>query len=383
MELELNPKKFGPGGYGYQKGGGIAKIEADGPDSHELDDKIAYVRPSCIANVLGSKQGAKGLPSTATFLKEAKPLKVCFEISPVEFSTGSFGWMAHRKQAVTVAGSELTLHVVFNAPINKSKEKGDAEEDPVTAGIDPDAIKGYFRIIGEAQAKDKDDLTKIRGIGPWIEKRLNKIKIFTFKQISLMTPEIEEQVNDGIEYFKGRVRRDEWVLQAQKIVGGKWDELNPLAGNATGQITIDGEVYEHKLIEIAKHAMADGIIEYFETEALWFRAADGNKITGPEKKTLNYIMTSPSFKVDHDAKAYLKSKLASLDARGVIPSGAPAKEHGPVQRSRVGQAGDNRYWTCKACEETNKASRESCQNCKKPVSQVTQQDRSRSRSRGR
>merc|ERR1712232_750424 len=205
-----------------------------------------------------------------------------------------------------------------NAPINKSKEKGDTEEDPVIASIDPDAMNIYIKIIGVARAEDRDDLTKIRGIGPWIEKRLNRIKIFTFKQIAKMTPEIEDAVNVAIKYFKGRVRRDEWVLQAQKLVSGEWD--HPLVTKVTGKIKIDGEEYERKLVTIAEHAMADNIIEHFEAEALWFCASDGNKITASEKKTLEYIMNSKTFKVDDAAKAYLESKLASLDARGVIPS---------------------------------------------------------------
>mmetsp|Transcript_102056 Transcript_102056/g.304551 ORF Transcript_102056/g.304551 Transcript_102056/m.304551 type:complete len:361 (-) Transcript_102056:27-1109(-) len=317
MELELQPKVFGPGAmqkYGYQKSGGLAKVEADGPDSSELDDKIAYVRPSCIAHV------ADAVFSSAEFMKKAKPFKVEFDISPVEFSTGSFGWHAHRKHEVTVDGKRLSLMVNFNAPINKSKEKDEEEEDPVTASIDADAIKKHLPVIGEATAKDKDDLTKIRGIGPWIEKRLNKIKVFTFQQIAKMTSEIEDAVNVAIKYFLGRVRRDEWVLQAQKIVGGKWDELNPLASKASGLVKVDGQDYERKLIAIADHAMADGVIEHFEAEALWFCASDGSKVTSSERKTLEHIMTSDKYKVEDEAKAFLSAKLASLNARGVIPA---------------------------------------------------------------
>jgi predicted flap endonuclease-1-like 5' DNA nuclease len=226
--------------------------------------------------------------------------------------------MAHRKQNETVDGKKLTLQVNFNAPINGSKEKAEAEADDELPDIDPRAIEKHLPTIGEATAKDADDLTKIRGIGPWIEKRLNKIKIFTFKQIAKMTPQIEDDVNEAIKYFKGRVRRDEWVLQAQKIVGGTWDELNPLAVKVRGLVEIDGEKYERKLIEIAKNAMADGVIEQFEAEALWFCASDANKIDASERKTLLYIMKT--YNVDEDATSYLQGKLRSLDARGVIKS---------------------------------------------------------------
>merc|ERR1712093_350241 len=102
-------------------------------------------------------------------------------------------------------------------------------------------------------------------------------------------------------------------MQAQKIVGGKWDDLNPLSVKSSGLVAIDGEEYECKLIDIAKHAMADGVIEHFEAEALWFCASDGNKVTESEKKTLEYIMTSTAYNVDSDSKAFLESKLASLD----------------------------------------------------------------------
>jgi predicted flap endonuclease-1-like 5' DNA nuclease len=322
IELEVKPKVFGPGGYGWQKGGGIKKIEAEGDGGHGLKDKPAYVRPSCIAQVFGSKGDGKevDLP-TKKFMSKAEPWTASFEAEPVEFSTGSFGWHAHSKRAEVVDGKPLQLQVNLNAPINGSKDKGEEEpEDPALADIDANAIVDDLKIIGRAEAKDRDDLTKLRGIGPWIEKRLNKIGIYTFKQISLMTPEIEDRVNVAIKYFLGRVRRDEWVLQAQKMVGGKYHELKPLVATSSGTVKIDGNTYEQKLIEIAKHAMADGVIELFEAEALWFSASDGSKVTDIERQTLDYIMTADSFKVESEAEEYLKKKLNALSAGGVTPA---------------------------------------------------------------
>lgn len=52
--------------------------------------------------------------------------------------------------------------------------------------------------------------------------------------------------------------------------------MNPLVSKARRKIKIDGEEYERKLIEIAKHAMADDIIQHFEAEALWVCTSDGN-----------------------------------------------------------------------------------------------------------
>ena len=64
----------------------------------------------------------------------------------------------------------------------------------------------------------KDDLQVIKGIGPFIEEKLNALGIYMFVQIARMTSELEEEVNVAIEFFPGRVKRDEWVRQAKELV---------------------------------------------------------------------------------------------------------------------------------------------------------------------
>jgi len=79
------------------------------------------------------------------------------------------------------------------------------------------AEKIDFATIGVASASDKDNLQEMKGIGPFIEEKLNALGIFKFEQIAKMTPDIEEEVNIAIEFFPGRVKRDEWVNQAKKL----------------------------------------------------------------------------------------------------------------------------------------------------------------------
>jgi predicted flap endonuclease-1-like 5' DNA nuclease len=74
-----------------------------------------------------------------------------------------------------------------------------------------------FSILGVAKASDKDDLQVIKGIGPFIEEKLNALGIYTFLQVSKMTPKLETDVNKAIEFFPGRVKRDEWANQAKKL----------------------------------------------------------------------------------------------------------------------------------------------------------------------
>jgi len=63
----------------------------------------------------------------------------------------------------------------------------------------------------------KDDLQVIKGIGPFIEEKLNALGIYMFVQIARMTSELEEDVNVAIEFFPGRVKRDEWARQAKEL----------------------------------------------------------------------------------------------------------------------------------------------------------------------
>ena len=78
-----------------------------------------------------------------------------------------------------------------------------------------------FGTLGVASASEADDLQKIKGIGPFIAEKLNALGIYKFSQLANMTPEIEDEVNVAIEFFPGRVKRDEWAKQAGNLTGGE------------------------------------------------------------------------------------------------------------------------------------------------------------------
>jgi predicted flap endonuclease-1-like 5' DNA nuclease len=76
----------------------------------------------------------------------------------------------------------------------------------------------YYDRIGIARKEEADDLTIISGIGGWIKEKLNVLDIYTFRQIANFNEEDVHTVTDAIEYFPGRIERDEWILQAQELV---------------------------------------------------------------------------------------------------------------------------------------------------------------------
>ena len=83
-------------------------------------------------------------------------------------------------------------------------------------------VKGLKRgFAAAATVTASDDLQKIKGVGPFIEDKLNALGIYTFEQVGNMTAEIEEQVNIAIEFFPGRIKRDKWANQARKFAKQK------------------------------------------------------------------------------------------------------------------------------------------------------------------
>lgn len=73
--------------------------------------------------------------------------------------------------------------------------------------------------IEAARDSGADDLRRIKGIGPKIERLLHELGIFHFDQIAAWTADNKEWV-DGYLKFHGRIDRERWVEQARKLAAG-------------------------------------------------------------------------------------------------------------------------------------------------------------------
>lgn len=62
-----------------------------------------------------------------------------------------------------------------------------------------------------------DDLTRIKGIGPVLQKKLNDRGIRTFRQIATFDHKLIEQLTRELDYFPGRIQEDDWVGQAKAL----------------------------------------------------------------------------------------------------------------------------------------------------------------------
>ena len=104
------------------------------------------------------------------------------------------------------------------APVpSRSASAPSSKQDETLQRVRARANKINFDRIGTAEARQRDDLKEIRGIGIFIEKKLNALGIYTFGQIARFNEEDERIVNEAIEFFPGRIARDEWVTQARGL----------------------------------------------------------------------------------------------------------------------------------------------------------------------
>jgi predicted flap endonuclease-1-like 5' DNA nuclease len=97
-----------------------------------------------------------------------------------------------------------------------AEEPGDdSEEDEfsniVTDGYDPDA-------------ESHDNLKKIKGVGPAIEKTLNGLGIYRFNQIAEMSEYDIDRVAQQLKGFRSRIYREDWVGQARTL---QYEKNNP------------------------------------------------------------------------------------------------------------------------------------------------------------
>ena len=65
--------------------------------------------------------------------------------------------------------------------------------------------------------KDDDDLTRVRGIGKVMEKKLHELGIRNLHQLAELGPADIHRINAAID-FPGRVEREQWVEQARTMV---------------------------------------------------------------------------------------------------------------------------------------------------------------------
>ncbi len=107
-----------------------------------------------------------------------------------------------------------------NKPIkSETKKAATGTKATVNVGNKPGAL-------GAPRDTGKDDLKRIKGVGPKLESLLNSMGFYHYDQIAKWDAAEVAWVDQNLEGFKGRVSRDNWVDQASQLAKGEDTEIS-------------------------------------------------------------------------------------------------------------------------------------------------------------
>ncbi len=130
-------------------------------------------------------------------------------------------------EATAVKSQSVELSVVSIAdefliepsPTNTISSKTSASKRPSNP---VDAPEGWTIPEVKPSKKERDQLTKIKGVGPVLEKLLHKSGIYFYRQVASLNKNGIDELQAKIPQFPGRIERDNWVDQAKKLHKDKY-----------------------------------------------------------------------------------------------------------------------------------------------------------------
>ncbi len=108
-------------------------------------------------------------------------------------------------------------------PTDEAVDKADAATAGSSGDDDNEGVKPD--LLTAARDGKADDLKKISGVGPKLEKTLNALGVYHFSQIAEFTPDNVSWVDRHLR-FKGRIAREKWIEQAKILASGGETEFS-------------------------------------------------------------------------------------------------------------------------------------------------------------
>ena len=128
-----------------------------------------------------------------------------------EARAGSERLQARLAERQTTAGEPPAAAAPLAATAAPEPVGASASEESTAGGAPPQGLPG--------PEGEPDDLKRISGIGPGIERTLHELGVYHFRQIAAFTPENVAWVNRRLR-FKGRIEREDWIGQARALAAG-------------------------------------------------------------------------------------------------------------------------------------------------------------------
>ncbi len=129
----------------------------------------------------------------------------------------------HRQQLTVVRITEILEsgadQTGVMAAVGAGSAKAAAPAPKKAAPKKAAAKKAAPKKAAKAEAAGGDDLKRLSGVGPALEKKLHEAGVTTFAQIAAWTEDDVAAMDEKLS-FKGRITREGWIEQARELAKG-------------------------------------------------------------------------------------------------------------------------------------------------------------------
>jgi len=178
-------------------------------------------------------------------------------------------------------------------------------------------VKASRAIAGQAPKKiakpaKPDDLTKISGVGPALQKKVNIMGVWTYRQIAEWKGLEVAYVNSHLN-FSGRIERDQWIRQAKQLMRNQV-KAETVAKKAAEKAKLD----KAKAAKLAKEKAA-------KAKASKAKTVSKSSVAKPKVKA----------KITSRSKAAVKPKAATKSKAVVKPAVSKAQTKTTAAKSKL------------------------------------------------
>jgi large subunit ribosomal protein L27 len=200
----------------HKKGMGSSR---NGRESHSkrLGVKIYGGQFATAGNIIVRQRGTKFHPGRNVGLGRDHTLFALID------GTVVFTKKKNNRNYVSISSDGVLEETVVNNVVDQV-----VESEPVEAKQEEQAKPVEAKIEKKKAAKKEkkaeevattDDLKKLTGVGPAMEKKLNAADITSYKQIAELTDEAMDELAGKIKYAKEKMIANDWVNEAKKLLG--------------------------------------------------------------------------------------------------------------------------------------------------------------------
>ena len=210
-----------------------AALDTANDDTRKANDKIEVLKGK-IAGLQEELANTKSGGDTSIDTSELDALRAALESAEsdsrkanarIEVYKAKLDGLQEELSQTQVAYKDL-LNSANNVTSSSNDDDVPDLSDDEKAAVAAEKIAKAFGVkLSTSTEAEKNDLTVIKGIGTFIEAKLNGLGINSYKQVSEFDGELIEDVTEAIQFFPGRIQRDDWVGQAKALVGASNDEV--------------------------------------------------------------------------------------------------------------------------------------------------------------